>query len=235
MGRWRWGLYLVGAVLTLALALGFLQNLLSLYTQILTLSGATVANLLLGLLLLVVLGFLLTLARIFWLVGRPTRPQPHARQTTVRAQLEAIAQQLAQIEDQVTRQALEAQHRELAAQQARQPLRLVIMGTASTGKTALVNTLLGRMVGEVAATLGTTTTAQVYEFRLKGVPRRIELMDTPGLQEGTAAGLSREMQAREWPRSGFGDFRGGQRPAPVRIGCTPALAGIGETGGIGLE
>jgi len=198
MGRWRWGLYLVGAIVTLALALGFLQNLLSLYTQILTLSGATVANLLLGLLLLVVLGFLLTLARIFWLVGRPTRPQPHARQTTVRAQLEAIAQQLAQIEDQVTRQALEAQHRELAAQQARQPLRLVIMGTASTGKTALVNTLLGRMVGEVAATLGTTTTAQVYEFRLKGVPRRIELMDTPGLQEGTAAGLSREMQAREW-------------------------------------
>ncbi len=200
MRRWQGGLYLAGVALTLALALGLLQNLLNLYTQILALSGATVANLLLGLLLLVLLGLAVALARIFWLVGRPSRPPqpPRSAQTAVQAKLEAIAQQLASIEDQVTRQALEAQHRELAAQQARQPLRLVIIGTASTGKTALVNTLLGRIVGEVAATLGTTTTAQVYGFRLKGVPRRIELMDTPGLQEGSAAGATREQQAREW-------------------------------------
>jgi small GTP-binding protein len=200
MRRWQWGLFLVGLVVTLVLGLGFLQNLLSLYTQILTLSGATVANLLLGLVLLVVLGLLLTLARIFWLVGhRPTRrPTPRHPHQAVGAQLEAIAQQLAQIEDRIARQVLEAQHQELAAQQARQPLRLVIIGTASTGKTALVNTLLGRIAGEVAATLGTTTTAQVYGFRLKGVPRPIELMDTPGLQEGSAAGATREQQARAW-------------------------------------
>ncbi|MEN9233198.1 MAG: GTP-binding protein [Gloeomargarita sp. DG02_1_bins_92] len=201
MRRWQWGLFLVGVLLTLSLGLGLSQNLLNLYTQILSLAGATVANLLLGLLLLLLLGLGLTLGRMVWLVGQKTTPTPKRithPPRTVTAQLEAIAQQLTQIEDQITRQALEAQHRELAAQQARQPLRLVILGTASTGKTSLVNTLLGRIAGEVAPTLGTTTTAQVYGFRLEGVTRRIELMDTPGLQEGSVAGASREMQAKEW-------------------------------------
>lgn len=200
MRRWQWGLFLAGVIVTLGLGLGLSQNLLNLYTQILALAGAPVAHLLLGLFLVVLVGLVVTLMRIVWLVGRPARPTPGQtpQSSPVGTQLEAIAQQLAQIEDQVTRQVLAAQYQELAAQQARQPLRLVILGTASTGKTSLVNTLLGRIAGEVAPTLGTTTTPQVYGLRLKGVPRRIELIDTPGLQEGSVAGASREMQAKEW-------------------------------------
>ncbi len=200
MRRWQWGLFLISVILILSLGLGLSQNLLNLYTQILALAGAPVANLLLGLLLVVLVGLVVTLGRIFWLVGQSPRPTPRQvpPHQAVRTQLAAIAQQLAQIEDRIARQVLETQHQELAAQQARQPLRLVILGTASTGKTSLVNAWLGRIAGEVAPTLGTTTTAQVYGLRLQGVPRRIELMDTPGLQEGSAAGVHREKQAQAW-------------------------------------
>ncbi|MCS7030169.1 MAG: GTP-binding protein [Gloeomargarita sp. SKYG116] len=203
--RWRWVWFGSVAVLTLMLLLGLSQNLVNLYTQILTVAGATVANGLLGLLLLVMLGLVLTVGRIVWLAGRPARPgpkRPSSPPSDVQQHLEQIAQQLAQIEDQVTRQYLEAQYQELLAQQNRQPLRLVILGTASTGKTSLVNTLLGRIAGEVAPTLGTTQTVQVYGFRIKGVPRRLELMDTPGLQEGSVAGASREQEAIAWAQKG---------------------------------
>lgn len=200
--RWR-GLGLgLALFLTLLLLLGLSQNLLQLYTQILTVAGATAANVLLGLVLLVMLGLLITLGRIVWLAGRPPRrrvkPSTAFSSPDLQQRLETIAQQLAQIEDRIARQALETQYQELLAQQNRQPLRLVILGTASTGKTSLVNALLGRMAGDVAPTLGTTQTVQVYGLRLQGVPRRIELVDTPGLQEGSAAGASRELEAKAW-------------------------------------
>jgi ribosome biogenesis GTPase A len=39
-----------------------------------------------------------------------------------------------------------------------------VFGTGSSGKTSVINALLGREAGNTAATIGTTTTEQEYPY-----------------------------------------------------------------------
>lgn len=115
-----------------------------------------------------------------------------AAQTT----LQAVEQQLQQIQDEVTRQVLQERSQRLAEEWQGRSLRVVVFGTGATGKTSLVNAIVGRSAGTVAAPIGTTTETQSYPLRLRGLDRRITLIDTPGLSEMGALGSDREAAVR---------------------------------------
>ncbi len=122
---------------------------------------------------------------------------PVERSAAASVNLQAINLQLQQIQDEVTRQALIDKSREIAENFARGQIRVVVFGTGSAGKTSLINAIIGRIVGEVGAAMGTTTRGETYTLELKGLDRQILLTDTPGILEAGSAGTQREAIARE--------------------------------------
>jgi hypothetical protein len=107
-----------------------------------------------------------------------------------------VRQQVAQIQDEVTRQALLSRTRDIEANLARGEIQVVVFGTGSAGKTSLVNAIMGRIVGEVNAPMGTTQVGETYCLRLKGLERKILITDTPGILEPGVGGTEREQLAR---------------------------------------
>lgn len=195
---------LLGLGVILGLTLWLVTSLYSLYSQI-ALTAPWLANIV----LVVVLGLLVILLGVLlyylWLFTkpksrRPARPTPQVsneKATAAQQNLAALRQQLAQVEDEVTRQALQAQAQALSADFERQDMRLVIFGTGSAGKTSLVNALMGRLVGQVGSAMGTTTTEQTYTLNLPGLNQQILITDTPGILEVGVTGTEREQQARQ--------------------------------------
>ncbi|MBE9189798.1 GTP-binding protein [Gloeocapsopsis crepidinum LEGE 06123] len=122
---------------------------------------------------------------------------PEERTDAAEENLRAIQQQLTQIQDEVARQALLERSREIEASLSRGALQVVVFGTGSAGKTSLVNAIFGRIVGQVAAPMGTTQEGQTYSLRLKGMERKILITDTPGILEAGVAGTERERLARQ--------------------------------------
>lgn len=127
---------------------------------------------------------------------RPTPTLPDVKGAVAQTALTALEQQVAQIQDQVAQAALREQSRQLATDLDLQDLRVVVFGVGSVGKTALVNQLLGDIVGTVAAPLGSTTVAASYPLRLPGLEQTLWITDTPGLLEASAEGPEREAQVR---------------------------------------
>ncbi|WP_250121743.1 GTP-binding protein [Chroococcidiopsis sp. CCMEE 29] len=111
--------------------------------------------------------------------------------------LQAVRQQVAQIQDEVARQALLSRSQEIEANLARGELQVVVFGTGSAGKTSLVNAIIGRVIGRVDAPMGTTQVGETYRLRLRGLERRILITDTPGILEAGVAGTEREQMARQ--------------------------------------
>lgn len=122
---------------------------------------------------------------------------PEAKTEAAEETLRAIKQQVAQIQDEVARQALLSRSREIEAYLARGEIQVVVFGTGSAGKTSLVNAIFGRIVGKVAAPMGTTQVGETYSLKLKGLERRILITDTPGILEAGVAGTEREQLARQ--------------------------------------
>ena len=85
----------------------------------------------------------------------------------------------------------------MAAELERGDLVIVLFGVGSAGKTSLIRALLQELVGQVGAAMGSTVQSQRYRLRLKGLQRGVWLVDTPGILEAGAAGLEREILARE--------------------------------------
>jgi uncharacterized protein len=130
---------------------------------------------------------------------RRRRVAPKVSQDKVEAageNLNAVRQQVSQIQDEVSRQELLMRSREIEQNLARGEIRVVVFGTGSSGKTSLVNALMGRMVGQVGAPMGTTEVGETYRLKLKGVDREILITDTPGILEAGVAGTERERLAR---------------------------------------
>jgi small GTP-binding protein len=119
--------------------------------------------------------------------------KPEAASST----LQAVQQQLEQIQDEVARQAILRKSQEIEADLAQGEIKIVVFGTGSAGKTSLVNAIAGRIVGNVDAPMGTTQVGETYTLRLKGLERRILITDTPGILEAGVAGTQREQLARE--------------------------------------
>ncbi len=197
---------IVGTVLILGLVIWLINSLVGLFQNLQGISPilAQMMVALVILLLLVLIG-----AFVYYLVWLPSRgrqshrtaPRPPVIPTEKTAvaeeNLKALRQQLDQVQDEVARQALISRSREIEQNLQRGGLTVAVFGTGSAGKTSLINALVGRMVGEVGATMGTTTTGATHKLKLKGINREILIADTPGILEAGDAGTEREREARK--------------------------------------
>jgi small GTP-binding protein len=122
------------------------------------------------------------------------RPRRLATRQQVSRQIQATDQLIAQLQNTIARQDLLDRSQQIQAALQDETLHLVVFGTASAGKTSLVNALLGRWVGQTAPTLGTTVTGSAHTYTIAGVKSEILLTDTPGLQTIGQAG---ETEARQ--------------------------------------
>jgi small GTP-binding protein len=86
---------------------------------------------------------------------------------------------------------------EIAAHDPNALFQLVVLGSGPVGKTSLINALLGRTMGETAATMGTTRTGQSHTHVIDGLEGTLLLTDTTGLGGAGANGLDRELEAVE--------------------------------------
>ncbi|BAZ03688.1 YcjF family protein [Calothrix sp. NIES-3974] len=198
---------IVGLIVILALSLWLIDSLSRLSWQ---LSYSPFLGNLLVFLLVVLIGLLIA-AFVYYVLEmqkgerkkRTTRKRvtpaeiPAARSEAASSTLKAVQQQVSQIQDEVTRQALLSKTREIEANLRQGEIQVVVFGTGSAGKTSLVNAIMGRMVGRVDAPMGTTTAGETYCLRLKGLERKILITDTPGILEAGVAGTEREQLARE--------------------------------------
>lgn len=197
----------IGISLILGLMLWLVNSLYRLYIQV-SFTAPLLANVLL-LLLIVLLGLIITaFVYYFNLFSRKnSRPRRSKRQLAAKVPeqkaeaaeetLKAVRQQVTQIQDRVAQRALLTRSREIEANLQRGDIRVAIFGTGSSGKTSLVNALIGQMVGEVGAPMGTTQTGQTYILRLRGLSREILITDTPGILEAGDAGTQRGETARQ--------------------------------------
>ncbi len=113
----------------------------------------------------------------------PRRPRPQPTTSAhVQDQITSTDELIAQLQDEIIRRSLWERSQQIVEELSTQQFHVVVFGTASAGKTSLVNALLGRWVGETAATLGTTGTGTVHTTEIEGISGPILLTDTPGLQ-----------------------------------------------------
>jgi small GTP-binding protein len=195
---------LIGIVLILGLLMWLLGSISQLYYAI-ALTSPFLANLLLGGIVIALVGLFGALAYYAYLFLRPRRRSrsrlmpfsfDEAKTTVAGETLQAVRQQIDQIQDEVARQALLSRSREIEENLARGQIQIVVFGTGSVGKTSVVNAVMGRMVGQVGAPMGTTSAGQTYRFRLKSIEREIWITDTPGLSDMSLAASEREHIAR---------------------------------------
>ncbi len=192
--------------LTLGLIIGLVSSLTGLYTQVALSASPLLANLLI-LAVIVLLGTLIF--ALFYYLRLLQSPQkvkgkrvlkpkiPVVKTEAASENLKAIRQQVDRIQDEVARQALLLRAREIEASMARGSIRIVVFGTGSAGKTSAVNSLVGRMAGQVGAPMGTTEVGETYTLKLKGIERELAITDTPGILEVGIAGTYREELARQ--------------------------------------
>lgn len=193
---------IVAIILILGLVVWLVDSLSRFYTAI-AWTSPMLGNLFLVLLLLLLVALLGVAGYYTFLFTRPSRQQsslpqaPVHRTEAAQESLEAIRQQVAQIQDEVARQVLLQRSQELETAFSRRDFRVVVFGTGSAGKTSIVNAVLGRMVGQVGAPMGTTTIGETYSFRFRGLDREIQITDTPGILEAGVVGTEREQLARQ--------------------------------------
>ena len=197
---------LFGLALILGLMLWLVNSLQWLYLRI-AWTSPFLANLLLFfliVLLVVLIGALLYYGWVFRRQGRSRKQRrqrkpkaPIKKTDAAAANLQALQQQVAQIQDHVARQALLERSQELEASMTHRQLQVVVFGTGSAGKTSLVNALIGRVAGDVGATIGTTEIGETYRLQLQGLETALWITDTPGLLEPGIAGTEREQAARK--------------------------------------
>ena len=199
----------VGLSLILGLSIWLVASLYRLYIQV-SFTAPFLANFLL-LLLIVLIGLLIAgfLYYFNFYTGKkgkgsrkksrkgrlnPTIPEDKTQAAV--ENLKAIGQQVGKIQDSIAREAFLKRSQEIEADLQRGEIRIVVFGTGSSGKTSLVNSLIGDIMGDVNATMGTTTEGETYSLKLQGVAREILITDTPGILESGIAGTKREELAR---------------------------------------
>ena len=195
----------IGISLILALVIWLVQSIYNLYFQI-----SFPAPILANLLLLLIIGLLGVLIGYFVYYfnlatnkkkGKSTRFNrlglPQQKTEAAGVTLNAVRQQVQQIQDEVVQKVLLRRSKEIEASLAKGEYQLVVFGTGSAGKTSLVNALSGEIVGQVEPTMGTTKIGQSYRLKFKGISRDILVTDTPGILEAGIAGTERERLARE--------------------------------------
>jgi uncharacterized protein len=196
---------ILGIIVILVLMIWLASSLLGLVQNLQGISPV-MAQIVVGLVILLLLVLIGAFVYYFVIIPANTKRRQHRRsrplvipaEKTAAAteNLQAIRAQLSQIQDEVTKQALLSRSREIEQNLQRGGLTIAVFGTGSAGKSSLINALVGRMVGEVGATMGTTTVGATHKMRLEGVKRDMLIADTPGILEAGDAGTDREKEAR---------------------------------------
>ncbi len=201
MRGWQIGAFVIALIVALGAVLVVTDALLRLYNT-LSFASPLLANIVLGIISLLVLMALGLGLYYLWMFLRPRRRRPRAVAprhpgAAADANLAALEQQVQQIQNQVARAALQEKSENLRQAIHRQNIAIVVFGIGSAGKTSIINGLLEEAVGEVGAAMGTTKTEQTYQWQLPNVPQTLTLLDTPGLAEAGVSGTLREQAARE--------------------------------------
>jgi uncharacterized protein len=208
----------LGIGVIVVLSLWLVNSIYSLYVAI---QIPWLANIVLGGVLALILGsigLLLYYSKTIF-QGRPGKPKvkptvPKDVKAAAELNLAAAQQQVVQIQDEVTRQALLAESQQIAENLERGAIRVIIFGTGSVGKTSLIAAMTGQIGGQfeaaltnltmtaqgaakVGAAMGTTDRAIEYPVDLRGLDRQILLVDTPGILEAGLAGTERGRVALE--------------------------------------
>ncbi|MBP0020686.1 MAG: DUF697 domain-containing protein [Cyanobacteria bacterium SBLK] len=198
---------IVGISLILGLVLWLVDSIYRLYLQI-SFTAPLLANLVL-LLLIILLGLLIVAFvyyfNLFTLKNSRTKNTksrilaklPEEKTEVAGETLKAVRQQVEKIQDRISREALLSRSREIEANLNRGEIKVVVFGIGSAGKTSLINSLIGQMVGEVGAAMGTTRSGETYCLKLQGLERAIFLIDTPGILEIGREGMEREGMAKK--------------------------------------
>ncbi len=197
---------ILGLCLILLLIIWLISSLSWLYSQISWYAPPVLANLLV--LLLVILIGIVIFAFVYYLILYTTPKSKRRQKAKVKVKvpvvkseaasesLQAVKQQVIQIQDEVARQALLSRSQEIEASLARGDVKVVVFGTGSAGKTSVVNALIGRMVGRVEAPMGSTKAGETYHLKMQGLEQEILITDTPGILEAGVAGTERGQLAR---------------------------------------
>jgi len=139
--------------------------------------------------------------RLLWKLSRPERTETAQAPDDVVAaaalQAEKAEGVIAQVKDDEARTRFGRELATLRADSQARRFHVVVFGTGSSGKTSLINALLGRDVGRVAATIGTTQAGEAFTHEIKDVDGTVLLTDTPGLSEVGQGGAGREAEARD--------------------------------------
>ncbi len=193
-------LFVIGLGAIILLSLFLVSYIYQLYVQI-SATSALLANLLIFLLIIAIALIIAAFLYYFYLTRKKTKPSAPAIDPLEVSNPEdfiaAIKKQIDLVADGTAKQALIENLQAIENNLDRRELKVVVFGTGSAGKTSLVNALVGEMVGDVAATMGTTEIGQTYALNLKGIQREILIADTPGINDPGIAGTQREELARK--------------------------------------
>jgi uncharacterized protein len=204
MSRGRLITLIASIFLFLVLTAWLFDSLQRLYWGLATISPG-LASLLLIILVLALIAAIAALVYYLVLFGKPAQSStalppvlPAEKSAVAQANLQAVLQQVSQIQDEVARQALLERAQAIEQDLSYREFRVVVFGTGSAGKTSLVNAVIGEIVGSVGAAMGTTQAGEIHRLELRGFDREIILVDTPGILEAGIAGSEREQIARRF-------------------------------------
>ncbi len=195
----RWLLAVILTAVALGASAWLIASVNALHDRLAKHSGI-LAIVVLGVMLLVATASVLPAARLFWKLGRPERTPARAPEDVIRAaevQAEKAEGVIAQVKDEAARARLHTELATLRSDRQQRRFHVVVFGTASSGKTSLINALLGQHVGKTEAVMGTTRHGEVHTHTVESVDGTVLLTDTPGLSESSQGGALRESEARD--------------------------------------
>jgi len=193
----------VTVLAALALLAWVLSSVTAIYDRLATLSPRTAAAVI-GVLLLgiiVLMGYGLHFMWAAGRAGRTVRHEPPVPTDPTAAAAESIGaarQQIDHVTDEIARRALSHEISSISDDLSENRYTIVVFGTGSSGKTAVINALLGGNMGLTDVLVGTTTQGAEHAYVVEGFAEgKLRLVDTPGLSEIGPGGLMREERARE--------------------------------------
>ena len=197
----------IGLSIILGLMLWLISGLSRLYSEI-AWTSAFLANFLVFVIIVLLICLIAAFVYYFGLLpqkknsrkskaGRFRKNLPQQKNEIATENLKAVRKQVTQIQDRVAQEALLSKSQAIEANLRKGALKVVVFGTGSAGKTSLINALIGEIVGDVQANMGTTTKGTTYKLQIPGLSREILITDTPGILETGSPGEIREQLARE--------------------------------------